>query len=117
MTAASDSRLRTFVRAANAPEPDAEDLSPLLNASVVVARQHMAAKKLRAEHADVIAAMSKAYRLDASRDAKDALCKSLERFFETASTALGLDAPKVPREPEQDVEERYSPIPEPPRSR
>lgn len=87
MTAASNSRLRTFIAAAQS-EP--EDLAPLLQASVVDARQRRAAKQLRASHEVVLRAMSKAYRLESSADAERELRKALESWFRISAASLGM---------------------------
>lgn len=90
MTAARDSRIATFIRATVEPTAEPTDYAPLLNASVVVARQHMAAKQLRASHEVVLRAMSKAYRLEASADAERELRKALESWFRISAASLGM---------------------------
>lgn len=93
MTAARDSRIATFIRATAEPASEPSDYAPLLNASVVVARQHMAAKSLRDHHAAVLKAQSVSGRrpLEPSPDAERAELRALRKWFVTSAASLGLE--------------------------
>lgn len=87
MTAASDSRVRSFIRASTGGTPD-EEIGETLRRSI----QAAAAKRLRAHHELVIAAQTATARRphDPSPDAERAELRALRQWFRTSAASLGM---------------------------
>jgi hypothetical protein len=97
MSAASDSRLRTFIRAAASSEAD--DLESTLQRTAALAKEGVslaamtrASRSLGVDHAAVLSAqaITGRRRMEPSPDAERAELRALRKWFVTSAASLGL---------------------------